>query len=476
MRTQIVFYLNGIRQSVPANKANLMLAQYLRYQKFLTGTKIVCEEGDCGACSVLKITPYNLGKKASYTAFNSCIAPLAVLDGASLVTVDAISSKGALNEVQKSLVECHGSQCGFCTPGFVVSLCSLSEKKKCSQKKGISKQEAKNALTGNLCRCTGYESIIEAATTIDLKKYESLKKKFYTQAQEDELLEISQQEILLESEDFTFYAPTSIKKALNFLEKNPQSKILGNFTDLGVIQNKYQQSETKVLSLHLITDLYSITKDKDTITIGARVTIEALRDFIDDKKSELSSYLDIFASPQIKNMATVVGNIANASPIGDLPTVLMALDAKLSLCSTQGTRQIALKDFFISYKKTKLEAGEIISHISFSISKKPYLKFYKNSTRKDLDISAVNFALSISEDQKEIKIAAGGVAEIPLFLEKTASFLSSTPLCQESIDKAASILQSEFTPLSDHRASAGYRRAVIDNYFRRSFQSFLEQQ
>lgn len=467
MRKSVIFYLNGKKHEVGPEHAGMMLADYLRYEKSLTGTKIVCAEGDCGACSVLRHFPLAKGEDASfYQAINSCITLVANMDGSSLVTVDALKENNELHVAQAAMVKCHASQCGFCTPGFVMALTGLVEEKLERQENSVTPQEAKNCMTGNLCRCTGYQPIIDAAVQMDLKSASSVKKRYFTQTQRAALLENAQSGVALESNEFAYAAPTSIKGALDYLKANPDARIVGASTDLGVIHNKRKITLNKALSLHLIPEMYEISEQQGVVTMGARVTMTELRHFMKDRCSELAHYLDVFASPQIKNLATVVGNIANASPIGDTPPALMALKGRVVI---NGTKEISMSDFFIAYRKTTLAPGEIITHVKFDLPQpKAFVKMVKVANRKDLDISAVNFAGQILWDETKTKIqdiilVAGGVAATPLRFKKTEDFLKQSL----DVEAALTVLHSEFQPLSDLRASSAYRHVLIENIFRR---------
>lgn len=476
MRNSIVFYLNGKRHCADANQAKMMLAEYLRYDQSLTGTKVVCAEGDCGACTVLRYFPTDdtsvEGK--TYYSFNSCITPVAILDGSSLVTVDALSKDGELHEVQRAMVECHGSQCGFCTPGFVMALAGLAEKKICNSENSINEQEAKNVMTGNLCRCTGYDAIIDSAKNIDLSKCESLKERFYNEDQEHDLLNTISTPVEIKSDDFYFYAPTSLHAALEYIHENPDTRIIASSTDLGVVHNKRRLKLNKLLSLHLIKDLYQIEEKGHQVSLGARVTLTELRHFLKNRIPNFAKYLDIFASPQIKNIATVVGNVANASPIGDTPPALLALGTIIVLKSLDGKRELPLDEFFLDYRKTALRPGELIIGLKFDIPQKAFFKTFKNSNRKDLDISTVNFCLYASEDQKEFRLAAGGIAATPLRLKKTEEFLANNKLDSNNIYKAIEIMHSEYTPLSDVRGTSSYRRMLVENFFKRGISQMME--
>jgi xanthine dehydrogenase small subunit len=471
MRNQTTLYINGVKHVLNAEQSQMMLAEYLRYEKGLTGTKIVCAEGDCGACSVLKFNPHQKNAQDHhYLPMNSCIALCAQLDTQSIVTVDALEYPDRLHETQRAMVACHGSQCGFCTPGFVMAMTGLVEEK--IVKKDTSKideVEAKNCMTGNLCRCTGYAPIIDAVMSIDLNKCESIQNRFYSEGQEQDLKALHREELKIDSEHFKFYAPKTIEQAVSYLQQNPQAKIIASATDLGVVHNKRKLHLTHLLSLQLIEDLNHIQENNHRISIGARVTHTEFRLFIKKKLPELAKYLDIFASPQIKNIATVVGNIANASPIGDTAPALLALEAEVHLVGSQGKRVVALRDFFKGYRQTDRRADEIITQLEFAIPS-PFsdISLYKNSNRKDLDISAMNLAIRIDwhdsqkQNIKNVIVAAGGLAATPIRLNKTEQDLK-----RKLFPQALKSVQSEFTPISDVRASASYRRIVVENLLKR---------
>lgn len=472
MRKRPIIYINGERHELTSDQSKMMLAEYLRYDQAITGTKIVCAEGDCGACSVLHYHPFS--EDQNYKPINSCITPMATLDGSSLVTVDALKEDDKLHEAQRAMVECHASQCGFCTPGFVVALTGLVEKKLERGETAIDEKEAKNAMTGNLCRCTGYASIIEAATDIDFKKCQPLKSRYLAPQTHDDLNEAVKEELYIEDENYTFYAPTSIDKAIEFKDMHPECKIIASSTDLGVVHNKRKLQLQHLLSLQLIPSLYEISEEDNDIVIGARVTLEQLRRYLKADLPEFSHYLDVFASPQIKNIGTIVGNVANASPIGDTPPALLSLNAKVVIQGKNGVREVALNDFFIDYRKTDLSHDEIITAVKFTKpSANSFIRLYKNANRKDLDISAVNFA--IHADSK-FTIAAGGIAATPLRLKKTEDFLNGKTIDQKVIDDAVDVLHTEFTPLSDVRATSAYRHILIENFFRRAMKDYMQTQ
>jgi len=477
LRTSVLFYLNGTRCEVTADHAHMMLADYLRYQRGLTGTKIVCAEGDCGACSVLILKRRGKATRLVYEAINSCITTVAQLDGSNLVTVDALA-KEELTPTQAAMVNCHGSQCGFCTPGFVVALSALIDKKLLNpQSHGVEAKEAKNALTGNLCRCTGYQPIIDAASGIDLKKCEPLKNRFYDPKQEKDLRGVCKQPVLLETAGSSFYAPITLKDAVKYLARNSDARIVAGGTDLGVLHNKRKIRFQKLLSLHLVPELYEINKSGSArVSVGARVTLSELRRYLEPKIPEFARFLDLFASPQIKNVATLVGNVANASPIAEAPPFLLVANAEVEIVGPRGKRKLPLHEYFVSYRKTALKTGELISAISFDVpAKTESLSLYKTSQRKDLDISAVNAAFRVSwKDTKKskigkVQIAMGGVAAIPLRLTKTEKSLNGKQLSKETLAQALLTLHEEMNPISDLRGSSSFRRVMVENLFNKFF-------
>lgn len=470
MREGIVFYLNGARHEVTGEKAGWMLADFLRYELGLVGTKIVCAEGDCGACTVLKYSP--LGNR-SFLPINSCIATVAQMDGSSLVTVDRLASDGKLSPIQEAMVRCHGSQCGFCTPGFVMALAGLVEKKLEARETVIGKQEAKNALTGNLCRCTGYEPILEAAEAIPLNRCSTVKSRFWSQAQERDLRKVFSEPVLFEGRQFSFFAPKHLREAVTFLKKNKDARLLAAGTDLGVIHNKRKLRMEKVVSLHLISELYKILKIQSRLKVGARVTLSQLRVGIRESIPELARFIDLFASPQIKNVATLMGNVCNASPIADLPPFLLSTNAIVHTLGPLGKRKIELDWFYLSYRKTALRPGEVAVALEFDVpSKSESLSLYKVSRRKDLDISTVNAAFRVKwrgRIMEDPKIALGGMAATPVRLRKTEKLLSGQELSSSLLARALQIFHSELAPISDLRGSAAFRRIVSENLFQQFF-------
>ncbi len=480
-RSEAVFYLNGIRHAVTQSQAGLMLSDYLRYERGLTGTKVVCAEGDCGACSVLHRfeVPGNRRAKQAYRPINSCIVTVGQLDGSSLLTVEALAENEQLAPAQAAMIESHGSQCGFCTPGFVIAMTGLIEKKLCTQQKSCSIQDAKNAFTGNLCRCTGYQPILDAAVSIDLKKCRPLAARYSTRAQTADLARIRKIPLSIESEEFSLFAPRTLKEAAQYLRRYPDARLTAAATDLGVAVNKGKLRLRRIVSLHLIEELYAIRPAKKSrISVGARVTLTELREAMKKTVPEFARFLDLFASPQIKNSATLIGNVANGSPIGDTPPFLLVANAVVKVVGPTSKRDVPLEKFYLGYRKTALRPGELIAAIEFDIpAKSEALALYKTSQRKDLDISAVNAAFRVewaNRSRTKVKnawLALGGVAATPIRIPAAESALRKLSLEVDAFaasrESVVEILQASIAPLSDLRGTSSFRRLLVENLFRK---------
>ncbi len=468
-RSTVHLLLNGTSTTVGSEFAHLNLGAYLREQRRLTGTKLVCSEGDCGACTVL-IANAHSKEKIPFKAINSCIFPVTSADGCSVITVEGLSqvaTSKSLTEVQKKLVESTGTQCGYCTPGFVMTLTGYLQEPE--SQKSCSLQEA---LVGNLCRCTGYLPIIEGAKKIDPKKNPNLRQ-FFFNPQQLKLLKLATQDPLeIENSNFHYFAPKTVASIKNKITQ--KTTLVSGNTDLGVLVNKDKLEITRAISLNQLTSAKKISKKPNSITIGHGVTITEFESIIKKQIPELFQFLKRFASPQIKNSATVIGNIANASPIGDLPPALLALDASLTFrnLKTNKARKLQLSAFFIGYKKTALKPFEMIESIEIPIAKNSIFRIFKASQRRDLDISTVSAALLYKK--KTLRFAMGGVREKPIRLLKTELLLNQLDIpkmTEPEISRSCQVLLSEITPLSDLRGGAEYRKTVATNWFK----SFLHE-
>ncbi len=425
------------------------LLDYIRYEAGLTGTKIGCREGDCGACTVLAGTLTE--GVVRYRSIVSCLTPLANADGKHIVTIEGINT-GKLSPVQQAFLDNAATQCGFCTPGFIMSLTgeALSAKK-------TTRESAVNAVSGNICRCTGYKSIERAAETIA-----SLLKNKETNAPVDWLV---RQEYLPE-----YFL--SVPQRLNDLEKKPgvtkAEVIIAGGTDL-MVQKAEELAENDILSFSDKAGLKGITIEEGVLKIGAATTLNEIRnsEIIAGFVPGISSYLKLIASEPVRNMATVAGNIVNASPIGDFTIIMLALNAEVVIESDEETHIIPLNELYAGYKKLNMKKGEYLKTVL--IRHRPsFFNFEKVSKRTHLDIASVNSAICIDAEGDKIiscSLSAGGVAPVPLLLKKTGGALTGVIASAENVTKAASLLQCEISPISDVRGSNKYKRLLLRQLF-----------
>ena len=471
-RNTVVFFINGIRHEVGGADSFLSLGSFLRYQVGMTGTKVVCAEGDCGACTVL-VSHYRQGQWSRFHSVNSCIAPVYLFDLTSIVTVEGLAKDNCdLSEVQAKMVSFHGGQCGYCTPGIVCSLSQLAED---SQHKGISisRKRAKNYLSGNLCRCTGYDPILNAAENIDLTQWVPLSLR-YLQAEMGELCQhLEAQSVKIQSGEKYLALPTTMDEAIEIRYSHHEVRIVSGATDLGVLHNKGKLFLNKVMGIYRLRELFEVEERPEGLWVGANTTLTELEKGTEQIIPELARLLRVFASPQIKNQGTLVGNLINASPIGDTLPALLVLEAKLQLKSTEGERWVELNQFYKGYKKIDLRADEICTGVLIPIPGPDIkAKFYKVSLRKDLDISAVTFAGLFKITDKKIgkaRFALGGVGPRVIRLPNVEKEITDKEFCENTFISAGKQAQSVIQPISDLRASSDYRLAVTANLFRKCF-------
>ena len=418
------------------------LLQWLREERHLTGTKEGCNEGDCVACSVV-VTDEN-----GVAARNACILFLPQLHGKAVRTVEGMSAQdGTLHPVQDAMIRHHGSQCGFCTPGFVTTMVAAHQN---------DATDWDDQLAGNLCRCTGYAPIIRAAEDAA------------TQPKPDWLNDTLPD---LSELPANVHRPRSADELADIYAQEPNATLVAGATDVGLWVTKGLQDISPVIFLEGCTDLRGIEVTKKQIDVGAMVTMTDLREALQDHFPSFAEMLRRFASTQIRNSATIGGNIANGSPIGDAPPALIALDAQLHLRHGDSRRAIALEDFFIEYGKQDRREGEFVERISIP-RQADRLRVYKLSKRFDQDISAVlgAFNLTIKKGRVEAaRIAFGGMAGIPKRALNVEQALIGQLWNEETIAAAWSAWGQDFTPLSDMRASADYRLDAARNMLTRYF-------
>lgn len=456
MRDAITFYLNGQRQVVAGDAAMQTLSRYLRYDVRATGTKIVCEEGDCGACTVL------IGRRENgalrYRPINSCITFLFQVDCTHVVSVEGLARGGKLTPVQDAMVRCHGAQCGYCTPGFIMAMAAMYEG---------GPQDVRAALTGNLCRCTGYEPIIKAAN--EVREQPTCEQLYPSADMLREFASIERESVRVGS----FFKPVELKDAIDFKASNPKCVIVQGATDFGVWCNKRGFTPDAVLSLDAIGGLGDLSIEAGQLRVGGRVTLSQLESFVQDKVPELARVLDRFGSPQIKNAGTLAGNIANASPIADTLPFLYVSDARLELTGRNGTRTVPIASFYRGYKTLDLAADEIITRIVIPLPERTdTLRLYKVSKRSHLDISSFTAAMLMRRSGDRIgsiRIAYGGVGPMILRLPRTESFLTGKPFSLDTLEDAGAIAKEEITPISDVRGSRDFRLQLAENVLKKFY-------
>lgn len=438
------------------------LLQYLRSLPNHKGTKEGCAEGDCGACTVVlaEISPDG---NLRYKAVNSCLIFLPMIHGKQVITVEDLAEDGKLHPIQQAYYDYHASQCGFCTPGFIMATFPLFK----SNFK-LDEVKIRHQLAGNLCRCTGYKPIIEAA-----KSTCSNKVKDHFSEEEERIINFLH-EIISRSKGIyismngqAYFSPVNLSDALNYRAFHPEALIISGASDIALRVTKKHEKLAHILDFGHISDLKSFLKKENEISIGAGLSLSEIEDLVKEEFPALAEMMHWFGSAQIRNLATLGGNVASASPIGDSLPVLMAYKAILLLQSIDGERTVAVENFISGYRKTVLAENEIITKI---IIPKPeegtIVRFYKNSKRNDLDISSVSAAFRLKLNQnkvEDIAIYYGGMAATPVKAIKTETFLLQKEWNRETVEEASLILSKEFSPISDARAEAVGRRIMAGN-------------
>ncbi len=459
-----MLYLNGKRHELRGEPCFATVSDFLRYEKNLRGTKVVCAEGDCGACTVLvaRLTGDSLGP---YEPINSCISFVYLADRSHLITVEGLrGSSEALHPAQKAMIECNGAQCGYCTPGFVCSLAGLTDSTK-SENKGLSEKRVKNALTGNLCRCTGYEAIIKAGCSIPLDAAPKLSSLYDDSLIARDLRQLSGSVEILSNEQSVFL-PETADQAVQYINRYPDTRVISGSTDLGVLSNKGKLKLKRLMNLNALRESYEIKEEPDYWNVGAKASLTRIEKALEKDFSEFSKYLNVFASPQIKNAASLAGNIINASPIADSIPFLRVAESELVLKSIQGERMVNINSFIQGgYKKLDLRPGELLIRIRIPKTSARF-KLFKVSIRKDLDISTVTFAARYSISKGVIQtfsLAFGGVGPSVLRMSKLEQMAVGQKLEANLFKAMAKMLKQEITPLSDVRGSADYRHQLCHN-------------
>ena len=444
---------------------NQTILNFIRTELKKTGTKEGCAEGGCGACTVVvgELNKNNI----KYMAVNACISFLPFLNGKQLLVVEnLISKEGKLHPVQEAMVKCHGSQCGFCTPGFVMSLFSMYK-----NHGNYNNELIKDSISGNLCRCTGYRPIVDAGKSLNkISKIDQFSK---NKTKTIKLLKkINSKNIFITNQDKKYFSPKTIKDLKKIIKKNPNANFLSGGTDLSLKVTKERKDIQNIINLKDIKELDFIKKNKKFIEVGAATPLIKFEKFIKKHYSDFNSVLKRYGSIQIRNVGTIGGNIATASPIGDTLPVLLSLNAELVIETLKNKKILSINEFFISYRKTKLKKGEFIYSIRIPLYKNNIFKAYKISKRFDDDISSLcaSFNLEINNNKiKNVLIAFGGMAEIPKRAKICEKSLKNKHLSIDVFLKARNYLEKDFNPIDDMRASKNYRLEVAKNLLIKCF-------
>ncbi len=460
------YHRNAIREVSGASPTRTVL-QYLREDARCTGTKEGCAEGDCGACTVVVGEPDGAGGVA-FKAVNACVQFLPTLDGRALFTVEDLRQPdGSLHPVQQALVDCHGSQCGFCTPGFAMSMFALYEKHGhattgCAHRTTPSREEISNALTGNLCRCTGYRPIIDAAermfdhAPLSPVDVQSLARTLDTIARDDTFH--------YEHAGRQFDAPRTVEALAKIKAEKPDARILAGSTDVGLWVTKQLRDIGDIVYVGQIDAFRRVETTDEWIEIGAGASVERAYAELAKTYPELEEMWLRFASLPIRNAGTLGGNVANGSPIGDSMPGLIALSARVVLGSIDGTREMPLEDLYLAYQKKDMAEHEFVAavRVPTRTGKRANLRFrtYKLSKRFDSDISAVCAAFAYIADGdviREPRIAFGGMAATPKRAARAEAALADAQWHEATAQAAMRALGEDYAPLTDMRASSGYR-------------------
>ena len=441
--------VNGKNVEVNNVQYDITLLNWLRDYNKLTGTKEGCAEGDCGACSVI----IEENGSGNLRPINSCLVRLGQVIGASVTTIEGLGSDKNPHSLQIAFAKEHASQCGYCTPGFVISGVSLL-----NSNKKITDDTINEAISGNLCRCTGYSPIIKAIKSlanerVTLKRFDRIHK-----------------QKKIHFGNVTYFRPANLKELKNYLNKINNFQFLAGGTDLNLQRPIINTKESNLICLGDIKELNSIKYLKDKIVLGGAVTIENFMESIRSNIPEIIEILQRFGSPQIRNQGTIGGNLCTSSPIGDIAPILLVLNSNLNLFGINGNRKINIKNFFKGYRKNILKKDEIISSVEIPYANKQNKIFsWKLSKRYDQDISTVSLAINIQIQNniiKELHIAVGGVAATPILLDKLCKLMLEKKL-DDAIEFAIDNIENYIQPISDLRGSSHYRLEAIKGLLRR---------
>lgn len=475
-------YINDRQVSLGSISPTTTLLRFLRDQLGLTGTKEGCAEGDCGACTIIAYEPGNEERAASYRALNSCLLLTPAFHGRRIYTVEGLierrhsglgsglgqESQVAPHPVQSALVERLGSQCGYCTPGVIMSMTEA-----CYRSDMTEAWQVDDQMCGNLCRCTGYRPIQEATEAIvGLRPSGALLDRLESVEPEEEKRE-RLASISYHKGEQRFYRPSDLDTLWSMWEETPSAELVAGGTDLALRITKSFETIPALISIDQVRELKTSEITADGYwSIGAGLSLSDVESLAKIHAPTLERMLRFFGARQIKNRGTLGGNLCTASPIGDTPPVLLALNARLKLASSSETRMVSIDDFFTGYRQTALRAGELLVAVEIPLNEGEEMRHqraFKVSKRQELDISSISAAYSILLKEgivTEARLAYGGMAATPLRAKRAEAVLVGQQWNAESIEQAIGAISEDFSPITDHRASAWYRMEVAQNLLR----------
>ena len=473
MRDHFLFFVNGVRHQVAGEDALLTLAEYLRNRLGLVGTKIVCNEGDCGACSVLAARVHSTAERPQYQPIDSCIAFLYQLDRTHIVTVEGLQNGTELTPIQQALVSGHGSQCGFCTPGIAIAMQGIVE-----AGKPLQEPQLRYGLSGNLCRCTGYQQIFDSGSSVapgDVKQIDEI---YCSNAIREELSKVGDEPVEL-VDATTVFLPHTLDQACDWLGRHPGATVASGATDLGVLHNHGQRANNDVLCLCNMDDFAEITIADDVLAIGGGASWLQIEQAVKDYFPPYYEIITRFGSPQVRALGTLAGNLATGSPIADSIPFHLAMDSEIMLVSAGGQRTVRINDFYTGYRENIMNAGELIAKVTTPLLRgDERLAVYKISKRRDMDISTLTFALRIRLTDATIshaRLAIGGVGPTVQRIVEAEHHLVGNHVTLETFQRAGEIARDCITPWTDVRGSEEFRLMLAENLLSKAYYEFNSQ-